>query len=243
MSKDPAFLFYTSDFLTGTMTMTDDQVGKFIRLLCLQHQKGDLSEKDMLFICKTYDEDIYCKFDNIDGKFRNQRLFEEVEKRRSYSESRRNNRKKKETPTHQEHISNISKTYVQHMENENEDENVIDNKIVDVVKKAKKTISIDGEEIDLENAFEQVWKAYNGASSRQAGSKAKASLKWMALGKNDILLIRSHLPKFIRAHVQAKKTEFFPDFVTYLNQRRFEDEKLPYQTNEQKGDDFLNQFK
>ena len=243
MSKDPAFLFYTSDFLTGTMTMTDDQVGKFIRLLCLQHQKGDLSEKDMLFICKTYDEDIYCKFDNVDGKFRNQRLFEEVEKRRSYSESRRNNRKKKETPTHQEHISNISKTYVQHMENENEDENVIDNKIVDVVKKAKKTISIDGEEIDLENAFEQVWKAYNGASSRQAGSKAKASLKWMALGKNDILLIREHLPKFIRAHVQAKKTDYFPDFVTYLNQRRFEDEKLPYQTNEQKGDDFLNQFK
>ena len=117
MSKDPAFLFYTSDFLTGTMTMSDDQVGKFIRLLCLQHQKGDLSEKDMLFICKTYDEDIYCKFDNVDGKFRNQRLFEEVEKRRSYSESRRNNRKKKETPTHQEHISNISKTYLKHMLN------------------------------------------------------------------------------------------------------------------------------
>jgi hypothetical protein len=102
---------------------------------------------------------------------------------------------------------------------------------------------VDGVEVFYMDAFEQVWKAYNGASSRQAGSKAKASLKWMALGKNDILLIREHLPKFIRAHVQAKKTEFFPDFVTYLNQRRFEDEKLPYQTNEQKGDDFLNQFK
>jgi hypothetical protein len=93
--------------------MSDDQVGKFIRLLCLQHQKGDLSEKDMLFICKTYDEDIYCKFDNIDGKFRNQRLFEEVEKRRSYSESRRNNRKKKET----QEIKNISLTYQKHMFN------------------------------------------------------------------------------------------------------------------------------
>ena len=52
MSKDPAVLFYTSDFLTGTMTMTNDQVGMYIRLLCLQHQKNFLSEKDMLSICK-----------------------------------------------------------------------------------------------------------------------------------------------------------------------------------------------
>ena len=46
--KDPAFLFYSSDFLSGTMLMTDEEVGKDIRLLCLQHQKGHLKEKDML---------------------------------------------------------------------------------------------------------------------------------------------------------------------------------------------------
>ena len=45
MAKDPAFLFYPSDFLTGTMFMTDEQVGKYIRLLCAQHQKGHLCEK------------------------------------------------------------------------------------------------------------------------------------------------------------------------------------------------------
>ena len=43
MAKDPAFLFYSNDFLTGTYTMTDEQVGKYIRLLCLQHQKGELA--------------------------------------------------------------------------------------------------------------------------------------------------------------------------------------------------------
>ena len=48
MAKDPAVLFYTSDFLSGTFTMTNEQVGMYIRLLCLQHQKGKLSEKDML---------------------------------------------------------------------------------------------------------------------------------------------------------------------------------------------------
>lgn len=123
MSKDPAFLFYSSDFLTGTLLMSMEQKGKFITLLCIQHQKGHMIEKDMLQICGTYDEDIFSKFkkDN-DGKFYNERLKDEVEKRKAYSESRRNNRKKKED------MIDISKTYVQHMENENE--NVIKNKKV-----------------------------------------------------------------------------------------------------------------
>ena len=33
MSKDPAFLFYSSDFLTGTLLMSMEQKGKFITLL------------------------------------------------------------------------------------------------------------------------------------------------------------------------------------------------------------------
>jgi hypothetical protein len=130
MSKDPAFLFYSSDFLTGTLLMSMEQKGKFITVLCLQHQKGHMIEKDMLQICGTYDEDIFSKFkkDN-DGKFYNERLKDEVEKRKAYSESRRNNRKKKED------MIDISKTYVQHMENENENENVIKEKKVSVFKK------------------------------------------------------------------------------------------------------------
>jgi len=125
MSKDPAFLFYSSDFLTGTLLMSMEQKGKFITLLCIQHQKGHMSERDMLQICGTYDEDIFDKFEkDLDGKFFNERLKEEIEKRKSYSESRRNNRKKKDD------VIIISDTYVQHMENENEIENIIDNKKV-----------------------------------------------------------------------------------------------------------------
>jgi uncharacterized protein YdaU (DUF1376 family) len=119
MSKDPAFLFYSSDFLTGTLLMSMEQKGKFITLLCIQHQKGHMIEKDMLQICGTYDEDILSKFkkDN-DGKFYNERLKEEVEKRKAYSESRRNNRKKKED------MIDTSKTYDEHMENENENKDL-----------------------------------------------------------------------------------------------------------------------
>ena len=125
MSKDPAFLFYSSDFLTGTLLMSMEQKGKFITLLCIQHQKGHMSERDMLQICGTYDEDIFDKFQkDSDGKFFNERLKEEIDKRKSYSESRRNNRKKKDD------VIIISDTYVQHMENENEIENIIDNKKV-----------------------------------------------------------------------------------------------------------------
>lgn len=119
--KDPAFLFYSSDFLTGTVTLTNEQTGKYIKLLCMQHQKGHLTEKDMLKICNTYDEDVYDKFvkDN-DGKFYNKRLETEVNKRKAYSESRRNNRLGK---------NNTCMTYDKHMVNE--DINIDINNIID----------------------------------------------------------------------------------------------------------------
>jgi uncharacterized protein YdaU (DUF1376 family) len=129
--KDPAFLFYSSDFLTGTMFFTDEQVGQYIRLLCAQHQKGRLSEKDMLHICKSYDKDIFSKFTkDADGNFYNDRLEVEINKRKEYTESRRNNRlkgieNKKNKPSKQK---SYDTSYVEHMENEIEDINVIDKK-------------------------------------------------------------------------------------------------------------------
>ena len=89
VNKDPAFLFYSSDFLTGTMFMSDSQLGKYIKILCTQHQKGHLSEKDMLKICKRYDKDIFEKFvKDENGKYYNIRLEKEIEKRSAYSKSR-----------------------------------------------------------------------------------------------------------------------------------------------------------
>jgi hypothetical protein len=134
MAKDPAVLFYTNDFLTGTFTMSDEQVGKYIKLLCLQHQKGLLSEKDMLSICKSYDEDIFAKFFKTDAGFYNQRMKDEADKRKQYSESRRKNKMKKKDD---EHMINISESYVTHMENENEDEIININKDKNISKNAK----------------------------------------------------------------------------------------------------------
>ena len=119
--KDPAFLFYSSDFLSGTMLMTDEEIGQYIKLLCLQHQKGHLKENDMLNICKTYNEDIFSKFiKDEEGNYYNERLEYESNKRKAYSESRRNNRKKKEEKqTYEKDMKNICNSYEKHMENEN----------------------------------------------------------------------------------------------------------------------------
>ena len=144
MSKDPAVLFYTSDFLTGTMTMTDEQVGKYIRLLCLQHQKGSLSEKDMLNICKSYDADVFGKFSKTeDGLYFNDRMKTEAERRKSYSESRAKNRLKK-------HMNNICNTYEKHMENENENENIDSNNISDIKVNTNNILSLVDKKIDSE---------------------------------------------------------------------------------------------
>ena len=134
--KDPAFLFYSNDFLSGTFLMSDEQIGRYIKLLCLQHQKGHLKEKDMLSICKSYDEDIFSKFiKDEEGNYYNERLEEEIIKRKNYSESRRNNRLKKsseeekqeEKETYEKDMKKICNSYEEHMENENENINKIVN--------------------------------------------------------------------------------------------------------------------
>ena len=102
--------------------MTDEEIGQYIKLLCLQHQKGHLKEKDMLNICKTYNEDIFSKFKkDEEGNYQNERLEYEANKRKAYSESRRNNRKKKET--YEKDMKNICNSYEQHMGNANANEN------------------------------------------------------------------------------------------------------------------------
>lgn len=119
MSNDPAFLFYTGDFTTGTQFFTDEQVGIYIRLLMAQHQHGHLSDKQVKMICRTHDEDVMLKFEkDSDGKFFNKRLEDEIFKRKKYSKSRSENKKGKTKD-----MIITSKSYDNHMEDENENEN------------------------------------------------------------------------------------------------------------------------
>ena len=68
-NKDPAVLFYPEAYLVGTRFMTFEQKGKYMDLLCFQHQQGHLSEEDMITICGERDARIFSKFtidENVD---------------------------------------------------------------------------------------------------------------------------------------------------------------------------------
>lgn len=125
MAKSPAVLFYTGDFLNGTITMTDEEVGKYIRLLCLQHQQGHITDKHMKKICNSNDDEVLNKFvKDENGNWYNERMRDEILKRENFCNSRSINREGKKKDKN--HIKNICNTYEKHMENENENRNTID---------------------------------------------------------------------------------------------------------------------
>ena len=95
MAKDPAVLLWTKDFLVGTMTMTMEQKGKYITLLCLQHQNQHLTDTDMKSILNEEDIQVAEKFIKEDGKWYNLKMKEETIRRKSYTENRLKNFSKK----------------------------------------------------------------------------------------------------------------------------------------------------
>lgn len=91
MAKDPAFLFYSSDFLAGVSDLTMEERGQYITLLCLQHQKsGRLSRKAVAIAVPNAAADVMAKFkEDENGLLYNERLEKESIKRREHSEKQR----------------------------------------------------------------------------------------------------------------------------------------------------------
>jgi uncharacterized protein YdaU (DUF1376 family) len=127
MAKDPAFLFYPGDWLSGTMGMSFEEKGAYFELLIFQFNNGKFTlaqAKQVLSICSaSVFEKVVHKFDTDGNLFWKQRLWDEIEKRKKFSESRRINAKSTKNK------KSTSKAYAKHMENENENENIIDNYI------------------------------------------------------------------------------------------------------------------
>lgn len=231
--KDPAFLFYSSDFLVGTMLMSNEEVGKYIRLMCLAHQKGGyLTKEDMFKICDTSDLDIINKF-KVDGQgvYYNERLLSEITKRSKYSESRRNNRinkKEEKEETYDLHMSNTSNTYDIHMENENVNINNKYNSLSlnDNNSNKKEKIKKNNNEYEVldekEVWFNLFWKEYPKKSA-----KKNAKSQFMKIVKSKELLDK--ILEDIRDRLQTQEWtknngQFIPFPSTYLNQERWEDE-------------------
>ena len=225
--KDPAFLFYSSDFLSGTMLMTDEEIGQYIKLICLQHQKGHLKEKDILNICKTHNEEIFSKFKiDEEGNYYKERLETEINKRKAYSESRRNNRKKKEEKTtYEEDMKNICNSYEEHMENENININKNINKNKD---RDKGVIGEEEEETEILDMWETQFNDFYSLYPKKV--KKQDVKKWFQKNKpsNELFSSMLHSLEQFRASKEWQKDggQFIPYPSTWLNQKRWEDEGI-----------------
>ena len=92
MNKDPAFLFYSSDFLVGVSDLTMEERGQYITLICLQHQKGHLSKRNIDIAIPNVSQYVLDKFKiDEEGNYYNVRTEEEIEKRQRYIKAQREN--------------------------------------------------------------------------------------------------------------------------------------------------------
>lgn len=216
MSKDPAFLFYSSDFLTGVADLTMEERGQYITLLCLQHQKGHLSEKTIR-LALGYDlvnqmGDVLQKFCiDEDGCYYNERLDIEVCKRALVAETRRTVGKlggrPKNQMANQMETKRLSKTKAK--ENLTEDVNEDTNK------------GGMGEKTKLA-LFDVFYKLY---PRREA--KVQAQKSWLKLDMTQELFdtIMAKLRMFMDTEQWTKdKGKFVPLPATWINNRRWEDE-------------------
>lgn len=202
MAKDPAFLFYSSDFLTGTFTMSDEEVGKYVRLLCLQHQsKGSIPRNAFNTLCNGH-ESVREKFVEDDDGYYNERLREESAKRNAYCESRKSNRTK--------HMKNICETYDTHMENENVNENVNENR-------NKKNVTII---VNSDKLFNQLYKQYPKKVGKKAAMRHFRSSVKTENDQKDIQIALKHYlesKRVMNGYIQNASTWFnnWQDWVDF----------------------------
>ena len=121
MAKDPAFLFYPGDYVSGTMGMTFEEKGAYMDLLMLQFNRGHMNHHMIVHTVGHLWEQVKSKFIQDDeGLWYNVRLDIEKDKRKTFTESRRNNIKSKNKATldtsYETHMNSHMKP---HMENVN----------------------------------------------------------------------------------------------------------------------------
>jgi uncharacterized protein YdaU (DUF1376 family) len=200
MSKDPAFLFYSSDFLTGTMFMTNEQIGLYIRMLCAQHQHGGRIDTNVLRTqCEsiTNGNVVFQKFKHDERGSYNERLEIEAQKRRdkslkaAESVKSRWNKTKKTTSNNSEYERNTNVIRSEN-ENENENENINDNENkdkngVETKFDAKDALLKMGVDSNLADEWLKVRKHKKRINTRTAFLKIWREIKKTELTANDCI--------------------------------------------------------
>lgn len=217
MAKDPAVLLYTGDFLVGVSDMAFLERGYYITLLCMQHQKGHLSEETICFSLGLRSvSEIPIVMSHFrkdeDGKYYQRRMEEETIKRREYTDSRRENGKKGGRPPKKkgEKEKPYAEPYGYRMQNHMGDGNEDINKDVN----SNKNRGSGGKE------FESFWNAYPRKVGKEAARKSFSKIP------------KSEIPNLVPAIENQKQSEqwkkengrYIPNPATWLNQGRWQDE-------------------
>jgi len=124
--KDPAFLFYPNDWLGGTLGMSFEEKGAYMEILMLQFNRGHMTEHMIGQVIGQLWVNIKDKFIQDDkGLYFNERLDIEKEKRKKYTQSRRNNVSgvNQHTKRDNKDVGHKGGHMTPHMENENINEN------------------------------------------------------------------------------------------------------------------------
>lgn len=238
--KDPAFLFYSKDWIEGTAEFMPSEKGVFVDLLAHQHQKTGLptdlnrlarlvglSVAEFTEIWKVVGE----KFTEVDGRFFNKRMLKVMSER---SEKGKKNTiigifsgiLRKEKPTKKEYnfIKNafIADDFMQI------DSERLSERISEWYKERLKSIVNENEDVNedkdenttvniIDVVFEKFWDLYD----KKVGNKEKVKAKFLSLKQEEKEKIFEHLPDYIYSTPDKK---FRKDPATYLNNKSWNDE-------------------
>jgi uncharacterized protein YdaU (DUF1376 family) len=207
MSKDPCFPFYTQDFIVGTLYMTDEECGKYIKLLCSQHQHGGFIEHDIFEPTVGSSKLLRSKFIETPEGFYNPRLMGEMEKRQNKSNNLSANALKRWTMQKdmQLHCKSTQSADARQMPSEIENE-IENNKCKNKNKK--------------NSIINNIYSAYPKKEGRGAALKAieKAITKIDAEKLLDI--VKNYSEK-----IQWKEKRYIPQPATWFNGERWADDQ------------------
>ena len=248
MSKrDPAFLFYSKDWLEGTAEMLPAEKGVYIDLLAHQHQKGDLpnsTERLARIVGISHDEflvlwgELSSKFtpneqpnaDRTLNRLVNLKL-QEVMGERAEKGKRNSIIGTFAAVLRKEDLSKKQYTYIKSQFKIEDFEHIVSERLTECLTEwlheRLKSIEDENENkdtykdnIDIETKFENFWKFYE-----RKGSKQEAKKLFLKLTDDELEKIKVHVKAYKEATPERK---FRKDAERYLSNRLWENEDAQY---------------
>ena len=243
MSKAPAFQMYSGDFLTGTMLMSNAEVGLYIRLLLLQAEHGTVPDS-VDAICGAFGESSRILWPSVRQKFKagptdgtmvNERMEVVLAARDAFrarqSEKGKASASKRKGSTVDEPRINHGSTVVEPIEDRDRDtlpsgkerarQHPLQGEVKDEAPVSVPMATPQSHEANLWPSFSDFWEAYGKSRGKPLAMQA-----WAKVSQADREAIMAALP----AYTAANEKQYRLDPVRYLKYRAWEDEVIPRNT-------------